>query len=138
MRVIRGVMRLMLDLDRAPLAEFSIKGGRRIDVMAMAADGELWAIEVKSSREDYRTDRKWREYRAFCDRFFFAVGPAFPLDILPEGEGLIVADGFHGEVLRPAAHAALAPARRRALLLRFARTAALRAARLDDPLRSGL
>ena len=55
------------------------------------------------------------------------MAPEFPLDLLPTGCGVIVADGFGGMVRTEAAEAPLAPARRKALTLQFARLAAWRA-----------
>ena len=83
---------------------------------------------MKSGLEDYRVDRKWHEYLPYCDRFAFAVAPEFPQEILPLEPGLIVCDGFGGAVLREAPSSALAPARRKALTIAFARLAAMRAA----------
>lgn len=131
--ILRGTMRLLLDLGFSSLPEFTLRTGRRIDLMALAPDGRFAAIEVKSSRADYLSDRKWPEYLAYADRFYFAVAPDFPLDILPEGEGLIVADRYAASLVRPACERAVAPGRRRALLLRYARTAALRLQGAADP-----
>jgi hypothetical protein len=125
--VTRGVARLFVDLGWAPLLEVSLPNGRRADVMAMGPRGEIAIVEVKSGIHDYLTDRKWGDYLPFCDHYYFAVAPEFPRDILPEEPGLIVADGFGGAVLREAPESKLAPARRKALLLAFARLAALRA-----------
>lgn len=125
--VTRGTARLLAALGYAPLAEAPLPNGRRADLMALGPKGELMIVEVKSSLEDYRTDRKWTEYQPYCDAFSFAVGPEFPLGALPEGPGLIVADGFGGAVLTPAPVSPLAPARRKALTLAFARLAAMRA-----------
>ena len=126
--VTRGAARLFLDLGYAPLFEVVLPNGRRADVMALGPRGEVAIAEIKSSLEDYRADRKWTEYQPFCDAFFFAVPPHFPREILPQGPGLIVADGFGGAVLIEAPPTPLAPARRKALTLAFARLAALRAA----------
>lgn len=131
--ILRGTMRLLLDLGFSSLPEFTLRTGRRIDLMALAPDGRFAAIEVKSSRADYLSDRKWPEYLAYADRFYFAVAPDFPLDILPEGEGLIVADRYAASLVRPACERVVAPGRRRALLLRYARTAALRLQGAADP-----
>ncbi len=125
--VTRGVARLLAAMGHAPLLEVGLPNGRRADVMALGPRGELAVIEVKSGPEDFRADRKWGEYLPFCDAFYFAVAPEFPRDILPPEPGLIVADAFDGAVLRPAPAAPLAPARRKALTLAFARLAALRA-----------
>ncbi len=125
--VTRGAARLLQALGHAPLLEFPLPNGRRADIMALGAKGELSVVEVKSSVEDFRVDRKWGEYAPYCDAFSFAVPPDFPREILPEDAGLIVADGFGGAVLRPARVVPLAPARRKALLLQFARLAAFRA-----------
>ena len=125
--VTRGAARLLVDLGYAPLAEVTLPNGRRADLMAVSPRGELAIIEVKSGLEDYRVDRKWHEYLPFCDRFAFAVAPEFPQHILPEEPGLIVCDGFGGAVLREAPATPLAPARRKALTIAFARLAAMRA-----------
>lgn len=125
--VTRGAARLLVDLGYAPLAEVTLPNGRRADLMALSPKGELAIIEVKSGIEDYRVDRKWHEYLPYCDRFAFAVAPEFPQHILPEEPGLIVCDGFGGAVLREAPATPLAPARRKALTIAFARLAAMRA-----------
>ena len=124
--ITRGAARLLAALGHAPLAETPLPNGRRADLMALGPKGELVIVEVKSSLEDYRTDRKWAEYQPYCDAFYFAVGPEFPQAILPDGPGVIVADGFGGAVLRDAPLLPLAPARRKALTLQFARLAAMR------------
>jgi hypothetical protein len=126
--VTRGAARLFIALGYAPLAEVVLPNGRRADIMALGPRGEIAIAEVKSSLEDYRTDRKWGEYAPYCEAFFFAVAPHFPQHILPPGPGLIVADAFGGAVVAEAPVVPLAPARRKALTLAFARLAAMRAA----------
>jgi hypothetical protein len=125
--VTRGAARLFIALGYAPLAEVALPNGRRADIMALGPRGEIAIAEVKSSLEDYRTDRKWGEYAPFCEAFFFAVAPHFPHHVLPPGPGLIVADAFGGAVVVDAPVVPLAPARRKALTLAFARLAAMRA-----------
>lgn len=129
----RGTMRLLAGLGLAPLAEVGLASGRRLDLLALTGDGRFWAVEIKSSLADLRSDAKWPEYLAFADRFFFAVAPGFPLEALPAEEGLIVADRFEAAILREGPLRPLPSARRRALLLRFARLAAARAHGLLDP-----
>ena len=131
-RICRGVVRLLLSLDYRALTEFPLPDGRRADVAALDARGVIAIVEVKSSVADFRADAKWPGYRGFCDAFFFAVRPDFPQALLPPDAGLIVADGFAGAMVRPAPIVALNGARRRALLLRFARTAASRLTILAD------
>ena len=130
--VTRGAGRLLAQLGYAPLLEASLPNGRRADVMALGRRGEIAIVEVKSSREDFRADQKWRDYQPYCDAFYFAVAPEFPRAVLPEGPGLIVADGFGGAIVQEAALAPLASARRRALTLAFARMAAARSFGLFD------
>jgi hypothetical protein len=127
LEVTRGAARLLVGLGFAPLAEVGLPNGRRADLMALGPKGEILIVEVKSSLEDFRVDRKWGEYAPFCEQFYFAVAPDFPRQILPEGPGLIVADGFGGAILNDSAVIPLAPARRKALTLAFARLGAMRA-----------
>lgn len=127
--ITRGVMRLWLDQGYAPVGELALANGRRADVAALGPRGEIVLVEVKSCAADYAVDHKWPEYLEFADAFFFAVGAGFPLELLPEEAGLIVADGFGGAVLRDAPRAALSPARRKAITIAIARAACLRACR---------
>jgi hypothetical protein len=127
LEVTRGAARLLVGLGFAPLAEVSLPNGRRADLMAIGPKGEILIVEVKSSYEDFRVDRKWGEYAPYCEQFYFAVAPDFPRHILPEGPGLVIADGFGGAILTDSPVTPLAPARRKALTLAFARLAALRA-----------
>ena len=124
--VTRGAARLLADMGYAPLLEVCLPNGRRADVMALGKKGDIVICEVKSGVDDYRVDRKWPEYAPFCDAFFFAVAPEFPGGILPPEPGLIVADGFGGAVVREAPVTPLAHARRKALILAFARLGAMR------------
>ncbi len=129
----RGVARLLRAHGMAPIPEVSLANGRRADVAAVAGSGEIWIVEIKSSIEDFRTDQKWPEYRDYCDRLFFAVAPSFPNEILPADTGLIIADRYGGEILRPAPEHKLAGARRKAMTLRLVHTAALRLQAAIDP-----
>jgi hypothetical protein len=122
--VTRGAARLLAAMGYAPLLEVGLPNGRRADVMALGPKGEIVICEVKSGLEDYRTDRKWGEYLPFCDRFYFAVAPEFPRELLPQEPGLIVADAFGGAVLSEAPHTPLSGPRRKMLTLAFARLAA--------------
>ncbi|WP_181708208.1 MmcB family DNA repair protein [Chthonobacter rhizosphaerae] len=129
----RGVGRMMIGLGFSIVTELPLASGRRADVVGLAPNGDLWIVEIKSSVEDFRADRKWPDYRRHCDRLFFATHEAVPLDIFPEDAGLILADGFGAAVLRDAPEHRLAPATRKATLLRFAHVAARRFHTLLDP-----
>ncbi len=130
----RGVARLLHAHQMATVAEVSLANGRRADLVAVTSGGEIWIVEIKSSIEDFRADHKWPEYRAFCDRLYFAVGPAFPRQVLPADTGLIVADRYGGEVVRGAPERRLPGARRKALTLKLVHTAAMRLQEVSDPL----
>lgn len=132
-RLARGVARGLRALDFVTIEEFTPQPGLRVDLMALGPKGELWVIECKSSRADYLADRKWQNYLEWGDRFFWAVGPEFPIDLLPEETGLILADSYGAEVVRPAPEHPLAPARRKKITNLFARHAARQLQALRDP-----
>ncbi len=137
--VTRGAARWLRRAGFVAVEEMVLASGRRADLVALAPDDAIWIIEVKSSPEDYRSDRKWTGYAAYCDAFAFAVSPAFPLDLLDaepcaSGAGLIVADAHGGELIRQPRRLPLSPARRRSLTLAFARLASGRLMALRDPL----
>ena len=129
----RGVCRLLRDMGFAVLTEFTLATGRRADIAALKSDGTLWIVEIKSSPTDFYVDSKWPEYREYCDYLFFAAPPTLDISILPEHAGLIVADPFGAEILRPAPVHVLSAARRKATTVSFARVAAQRLHALWDP-----
>jgi hypothetical protein len=133
LQVRRGVLRLLASLDLYALPEVTLRSGRRADLLAVARTGEIWIVEIKSSRIDLISDRKWPEYRPFCDRLWFATLPDVEEHLFPDDTGLIVADGYAGAVLREAPTHPLAPATRKALLARVARLGAARMTALADP-----
>ncbi|WP_179380081.1 MmcB family DNA repair protein [Jannaschia marina] len=130
----RGVCRHLRDHDFTCLEEFSPERGKRLDVMALGPKGEFWIVECKSSRADFTCDAKWQGYLEWSDRYFWAVDTEFPTYLLPPETGLILADAFGAEVVRMPGETKLAPARRKALTLRFARAAALRLQWARDPM----
>lgn len=128
-----GTRRLLSGLGYASITELTLASGRRADILALGPDGCVWIVEVKSSLADFRADGKWPEYREFCDRFCFAVASDFPSGVLPADVGLIVADGFGAALVREPPEQRMASARRKAVTLRFAHTAANRHHILVDP-----
>src|SRR6056297_662032 len=130
----RGVCRaLCTEHDFACAEEVTLATGLRVDVMALGPKGEIWVVACKSSRADFTSDGKWQGYLDWADRFFWAVGPDFPTELLPEGTGLILADAYGAEIVRMGPETKLAGARRKALTLRLARLAARRAQAARDP-----
>ena len=142
--VARGVTRLFFRQDLFALCEVPLPNGRRADMVALDASGLLTIVEIKVSRADLIADTKWPDYLDYCDFFYWAVPVGFALDPFDEelrapGQcGLIVADRYDAAVVREAALRKLAPARRRAETLRFARRAAHRVAGVLDPGLAGL
>lgn len=129
----RGASRLLRASGFAVLPEFTLASGRRADLIGLNDAGEIWIVEIKSSPEDFRADAKWPEYRAFCDRLYFAIPPAMDQDLMPWDAGLMVADHWGADILRLAEAMSLHAARRKAVTLAFARAAALRLHGLYDP-----
>lgn len=127
----RGVCRLFRDLGFGTLTEFKLSNGRRVDVMAIDRNGEFVIVEVKSTVADYRADRKWHEYLAFCERFYFAVPSGFPVDLMPADCGLIVADPYDAAIRRESLAQKLNANRKRRQLIRFALAASERLGRVD-------
>src|SRR5690554_2271734 len=133
LRVQRGVMRFLRSVhDMACYAEVPLVNGRRADVVAVGGKGEIWIIEIKSSVIDYRVDTKWPHYKDFCDRFFFCKPPELDAEIFPPDEGLLVADGHGGDIMRIAALDPLAGARRKAMMVKLARLGADRVHTMMD------
>lgn len=136
--VARGVTRLFCRQDLFAICEVPLPNGRRADMMAIDAKGALTIVEIKVAKADLLGDCKWTDYLDYCDRFFWAVPPELAgicdgERFLPGEAGLIVADRYDAVLVREAVHRPLAPARRKAELLRFARRAARRLSAQIDP-----
>ena len=136
--VARGVTRLFCRRDLFAICEVPLPNGRRADMMAIDGKGALTIVEIKVAKSDLLGDAKWTDYLEYCDRFFWAVPP--DLASICDGErflsneaGLIVADRYDAVLVRDAMHRPLAPARRKAEILRFARRAARRLSVQIDP-----
>jgi hypothetical protein len=136
--VCRGTCRLLWLQGWSPLAEVTLADGHRADVMALSPRGEILIVEIKVSAADLKGDRKWHHYRDYADRFAWAVPPALAPTLeearyAPEACGLLVADRHEALWVREACITPLAPARRKAVTLAFARAGAERALRGLDP-----
>lgn len=139
-QVARGISRLFARNDIWCLGEVALRNGRRADLIGVDAKGLVVIVEIKVARADLLGDGKWGDYLDFCDRFYWGVPPAFdraPLEgeaFRPDTCGLIVADGYDGEIVRPAALIPLAAARRKVQVEQLARIAMRRHTALIDPL----
>lgn len=137
--VARGVTRLFHRHGLTVLCEVPLPNGRRADLLAINGKGQVTIVEIKVARADLHGDAKWPDYLDWCDRFFWALDPGLDPAILhtelylPERSGIIVADRYDAQILRPAATHPLAPARRKAEALRIARLAMRRIMIAGDP-----
>jgi hypothetical protein len=131
--IARGTARLLRSLGFSCINELPLPSGRRADLVAVNERGDIWIVEIKSSIEDLRADQKWPEYRAHCDRLFFAFTQDLPCEIFPEQTGLIVADAYGAYLHCEAPEHRLPAPTRKLMTLRFAMAAAQRINRLVDP-----
>lgn len=129
----RGACRHLIGHGFVSVEEFIPAPGLRVDVMALGPKGEVWILECKSGRSDFVSDHKWQGYLEWCDRYFWVVDADFPTDLLPEGTGLFIADGYDAEIIRIGPETKLASARRKVITQKFARHAALRWHDARDP-----
>jgi hypothetical protein len=131
--IARGAARLLRTLGFSCISELPLPSGRRADLVALNARGEIWIVEIKSSLADLRADQKWHEYRLHCDRLFFAFTQDLPCDIFPSDTGLIVADAFGAHMHCDAPEHKIAAATRKSMIVSFGLHAAHRMNRLIDP-----
>lgn len=131
--VTRGVCRMLTEIGFGPITEFRLPNRRRADVMGLGSGSEFIIVEVKTSVADFRGDAKWPDYLPYCDQFYFAVPESFPIHILPDDCGIMVADSYGAAIRREAPEHPITTIRRRRQLLRFALTASERLNRLSDP-----
>lgn len=136
--VVRGATRLFARAQTFVISEVPLPNGRRADLMGVDNKGRIVIVEIKVQRSDLMGDAKWRDYLDYCDLFYWAVTPELaPIcegeDFLPDIAGLVVADRYDAAIIREAGERKLAPARRKAETLRFARRAGRRLAALVDP-----
>lgn len=131
--VARGTARLLHAHGFSVVSELPLPSGRRADLVALDSGGQIWIVEIKSSVADFRADQKWQDYRAHCDRLFFATCLEVPCEIFPPDTGLIVADAFGAAFKCNAPEHKLPAATRKSMMLIFARAAAVRLSSLADP-----
>lgn len=137
--VARGVSRMFYRHQIMVQGEVTLKGHRRADLMGITAKGDVVIVEIKCSRADLLGDQKWQDYLEHCDQYYWAVPAGFDLSpfdqefFMPERCGLIVADSYDAEMIRPAKRVALAPARRKVEVQNLAVKAMRRMMFMADP-----
>jgi hypothetical protein len=137
--VARGINRLFARNDIWCLSEMPLRNGRRADLMGLDARGRIVIVEIKVSKADLLGDGKWTEYLDYCDRFYWGLGGGLDRALVDSGAflpsrcGVIMADGYDAEIVRPAPSLALAAARRKTETERLARAALRRTVALADP-----
>src|SRR5258708_21681823 len=122
--IARGTARLLRSLGFSCVSELPLPSGRRADLVALNERGEIWIVEIKSSVEDLRADQKWQDYRAHCDRLFFAFTQDLPCEIFPADTRLIVADAYCAHLYCEAPEHRLPAPPRQSITARFSLPAA--------------
>ena len=103
------------------LREFKLKNRRRVDLVITNDKGWIIIIEIKSSPEDFLSDKKWSEYIEWADQFYFGVAHNFPIGILPKEHGIITTDGFDVYQAQPSPVQKLNGSRRNNLIRKMAK-----------------
>ena len=132
-RLARGVARHLASLGMVSIEEFVPARGLRVDVIALGPKGEIWVVECKSNKADFQSDNKRQGYLEWCDKFFWAVDSEFPIELLPDKTGLILADAYDADIVRMAPLERLVAPRRKVMVQKFATQAARRLQTLRDP-----
>ena len=106
----------------ATLSEFTLKTGRRVDLIALSRGQHITIVEVKSSLPDFSSDKKWQNYLDWADQFYFAVAENFSVERLANEMrcGILITDGFDTHILREAPLQKLPTQRRIHLIRRLA------------------
>ncbi|NOQ31762.1 MAG: MmcB family DNA repair protein [Helicobacteraceae bacterium] len=73
------------------------------DVFEITKDNKIIIYEVKSSKQDYRSDKKWKNYLQYCEYFYF-VAPREVIEIIknevPKHVGLYTYEKDYLECIR--------------------------------------
>ena len=90
--VARGTARLLHQYGFCVVSELPLASGRRADLVALSAAGEIWIVEIKSSVADFRADQKWMDYRLHATTrrnmmLVFARAAALRLSALADPDG---------------------------------------------------
>ena len=127
----RGVCRLFQNLGFGTLTEFKLSNGRRVDVMAVDRNGDFVIVESKvQSRTIVRTGNGTNTWYSAN----VSILPAgwFPVEIMPDDCGLIVADPYDAAVRRESTAKKLNANRKRRQLIRFALAASDRLRQMGE------
>jgi len=120
-RITDAIARSYFGQGDGVLREFKLKNRRRVDLVITNDKGWITIIEIKSSPEDFLSDKKWGEYIDWADQFYFGVAHNFPISILPKEHGIITTDGFDVYQAQPSPIHKLNGSRRNNLICKMAK-----------------
>ena len=120
-RITDAIARSYFGQGDGVLREFKLKNRRRVDLVTINDKGWIIIIEIKSSPEDFLSDKKWGEYIDWADQFYFGVAHNFPISILPKEHGIITTDGFDVYQAQPSPVQNLNGSRRNNLIRKMAK-----------------
>ena len=120
-RITDAIARSYFGQGDGVLREFKLKNRRRVDLVIINDKGWIIIIEIKSSPEDFLSDKKWGEYIDWADQFYFGVAHNFPISILPKEHGIITTDGFDVYQAQPSPIHKLNGSRRNNLICKIAK-----------------
>ena len=121
-KITKAVAGFFQEMGDATLSEFTLKTGRRVDLIVLSRGQHITIVEIKSSLNDFSSDKKWQNYLDWADQFYFAVAENFPVERLVDEMrcGILITDGFDAHILREAPLRKLPSQRRTHLIRRLA------------------
>jgi hypothetical protein len=129
----RGVGRMLRGAGFACVPELSLANGRRADVLALGRKGEDLdhRDQVFTSRLSER--QQVARLHGILRQVLLCHTADMDPSLIDEGAGLIIADAWGADIVRDAAEDQACSARRKAVTLLVARTAAMRLHSATDP-----
>lgn len=75
----------------------------RCDILCITYEEQVIIIELKTCKQDFKSDNKWQKYMDYCDYFyFFSPRDIVPIDEIDNKVGLLYLDGNNVITIREA------------------------------------
>ncbi len=88
--ILQKTMQLLISKGYKVITEFALPNKKRVDIIGINSKKKIVIIEVKSNKNNFKNDNKWKKYLKYCNYFYFSCSEEIKNIKFPRNVGFIL------------------------------------------------
>ena len=132
-KILQKTMQFLVSKGYKIITEFALPNKKRVDIIGINSKKKIIIVEVKSNKNNFKNDIKWKKYLKYCNYFYFSCNEEMKNVNFSKKIGIILYNSKEIKIFKNAKYKKLSKITKNKIIYNFALSAASKFHRLIDP-----